>query len=199
METIVQLCVKLRDNCKSADFPNNSPADGCFAMIYNHATIVLELLNYYIQIWDHLGREIKRVPGLWPADRIREAKRDNTARVVSVLSDLFVHSLSSIEFGIKSAIAQDSSPPLQSTISRQETLLEAFEEYYAELPSECQRLSAGIRKLIKDVPPYDSFRRTDHASSNSSGQMNRKFGHSVCMYAIASSTTMHLRIRIPVS
>lgn len=107
MQEILERIAKLRTHTKNmGDHVCNTlnltpeisdPWSGCFAMIFNHSTLTLELLHYYHSIWN-------RTYTVTPRELIR-IKEENGQRCMEALKWLFVSSLSSIEYSTKSVIA----------------------------------------------------------------------------------------------
>ena len=80
-----------------ADLQINSgdPRAGGFGMIYKHVLYAQECLSYYFSIWDKLQPQ-QASPG-----DVRTATGENGERVMALLRQLFVASMSSIEYCAK--------------------------------------------------------------------------------------------------
>jgi len=70
----------------------NPTCPNCFDMIYNAATLTLELLNHYFDIWK------RTAPRSISAE---ELKKDNVERVFEITKWAFISALSSVEYTSK--------------------------------------------------------------------------------------------------
>jgi len=76
----------------------SDPRSGCFAMVFNHLTLTLELLTYYHSIWSSSSAKVS------PEER-NGIRQENWERCTMVLRWLFIGSLSSIEYSAKVSVA----------------------------------------------------------------------------------------------
>jgi hypothetical protein len=72
------------------------PRTGCFAMIFNHSTLSLELLAYYYGLWQKPSAQLT-------AEAVEEARKQNWERCNELLKSLFVMAMSSIEYSAKAS------------------------------------------------------------------------------------------------
>lgn len=115
MEDLIQKIAALREQCKNCEGQVNEllgvsanaqdPRSGCFAMIFNHSTISLEVLSYYYKVWQKPSASLT-------VEEVGEAKRQNWERCNELLKSLFVMSMSSIEYSAKVSIAHYGNHPL---------------------------------------------------------------------------------------
>jgi len=108
MESLIEKVTLLRDRCRdygdrlgkllAVSTDASDPRVGCFAMVFNHSTLALELLSYYRRIW-------QRPRGHSTADEIEQARMENWQRCNELCKGLFVMSMSSIEYSTKASIA----------------------------------------------------------------------------------------------
>lgn len=106
MEKLIQQVISIREKCKEYqdnldkksgdEIIQNDPRSGCFGMIFNGATVTLELLDHYYSIWS------KRYT-VTIAER-NKIVGENAERCMKILRMLFIDSLSSIEYSIKNSI-----------------------------------------------------------------------------------------------
>jgi hypothetical protein len=75
---------------------SNDPRWGCFAMIFNHSTLTLELMDHYVGFWYRPFKGSKE-----EADRLIE---ENRQRCIEQTKMLFIAVMSSIEFCGKESI-----------------------------------------------------------------------------------------------
>lgn len=100
MEKILQSYIDLREKSKNygddlvAIKPN---IENVFAMIFNNATVVLEVLDNYDRYWK------RKYVGI-PQQKIDELKEQNAERVMEITKWSFTHALSSLEYSAKKII-----------------------------------------------------------------------------------------------
>lgn len=80
-----------------------------FAIIFNTATMTLELLNFYYHEWG------KPRPGLSPTE-VERSRKQNGERVMLALKLLFISSLSGIEFSAKQTLQAMPASPLSNAL-----------------------------------------------------------------------------------
>lgn len=73
---------------------------GCFGMIFNQATLTLELLGYYYKIWRRPNISLY----LTEEKKKQQIVKENSERCMEISKMLFISSMSSIEFSIKNSI-----------------------------------------------------------------------------------------------
>ena len=108
MNNLIIQVTRLRDTakkyedevCKLPFISTTQPApqSECFAMVFNHLTLTLELLSHYHSIWS------KPRIVLTEDEKIR-IRKENGQRCVLITKWLFVDSLSSIEYSAKVVIS----------------------------------------------------------------------------------------------
>lgn len=101
MESVYQSVLEIRERMRGygkwlEDL--DSSVENCFAMIFNHATLTVELLHYYLQIW--------RIPPtpLSSAEEIERARKENGQRVMEITKWFYVASVSSFEYSAKEVV-----------------------------------------------------------------------------------------------
>jgi hypothetical protein len=77
--------------------PEDDPPAGVFAMCYNHVIQAFELLDFYARIWSQVI--------VANAGEIERSRQENAQRVIMATQNMFIHCMSSIEFGAKQALA----------------------------------------------------------------------------------------------
>ena len=107
MKMLINEVENLREKCSRYGDEANSmlkgsllgTGSGCFGMIFNHATLTLELLDHYYRIW--------RKPTIITTRDIEDlerSKKENAERCILITKWLFIDSISSIEFSMKESI-----------------------------------------------------------------------------------------------
>jgi len=81
-------------------------------MVFNEATLALELLSYYYQIWGSLQW------GGLPLEEIEARKKENWQRCNELLKHLYVMSMSVIEYSAKESVSLYADHPLAETLRR---------------------------------------------------------------------------------
>lgn len=88
----------------------SDPRTGCFAMVFNKATLALELLGYYYQIWE---KHVRLHP-----EEIEAKKKENWQRCNELLKHLYVMSMSVIEYSAKASVSLYADHSLAGTLQR---------------------------------------------------------------------------------
>ena len=109
MEKLLKQVWNIRNICKEYDkeickilkIKNNAEDSrtGCFAMIFNQATLTFELLDYYYGKWD----DSNQLPFLTKEEK-QQTIKENGERCMEISKMLFIASISSIEFSIKKSV-----------------------------------------------------------------------------------------------
>jgi len=121
MVDLIQQIIALREECRSygdrvqdllgVSLVEGDPRSACFGMIFNHSTLVLELLDHYYHIWG-------RPPAQLREEQVEEARRENWERCNELLKAFFIMSMSSIEYSAKASLARYGHHPLASSLAR---------------------------------------------------------------------------------
>jgi hypothetical protein len=166
LEDLLRLIASTRERAhKYGDLwcPETVPEslDG-FGMIFNEATLVLELLDHYYSLWKNLVRA--------SGSEIEESKKENAQRVLLITKWSFVDALSSIEYSIKGT--------LKTLDTRQTRILRAELQTRKRVYLSAITRAAKERELI-DAEQYETWKgliETRHAivHSNAIADVNAK-------------------------
>lgn len=98
MEKLIKGVFRLRDKCQQYQEDLDSitqKSPRCFSMIFNKATVVVELLSHYFELWKNPAAHGIRV------EDIEETREENAERCKEITKWLFVDSLSAMEYCMK--------------------------------------------------------------------------------------------------
>lgn len=152
MDELIEHCHKIRKICHTRSAVD-SPRDDCFGMIFNQTTVACELLHYYSVLWEKPAKDTLT------DEEVALIRLQNSQRCVQATKSLFIGAISSIEYNIRKAVSLCQSHPLKDTVDRKERLIDCLDAVLSKLPPDIRSSMAGFRKMVRDVPPFDSFRR----------------------------------------
>ena len=110
MQQIIKNYWDLRNKSKKygVELKQTRPSfENVFAMIFNNATMVLEVLDNYYRFWN------RNYVGLSP-QKIQQSKKQNAERVIEITKWSFTHTISSFEYSAKDIIKNTSRQEFQN-------------------------------------------------------------------------------------
>lgn len=116
----------------------------CFASIHNHLVLSLEMLSFYNNIWSNQPDDHKY-------------DQEKVERCVEVTKNLFISTVSLIEFNIRNIIDSTQNHILSDYINRSRRAFDEFDDIYKIMGKETQKQLSKVRKKLKDLPPCDSI------------------------------------------
>lgn len=155
MEKLIEDCQKIRElsqKCSKyfkSNYDESDPRVGCFNMIYNNATLTLELLSYYDAEWS------KKRP--MTEKEIERSKEENAQRCMLATKHMFIEVLSDIEFSFGDAIRKLNITELKICVGRRERFIDEYDKALDEISGPIPEALKKFRKTLKTLPPMDSF------------------------------------------
>jgi len=113
METLIRQVIDIRKKChRYGDNVDSIHARGCFASMFNFATLTLELLSHYYDQWKGI-RIVKT------KEDLKRARDENAERCKEITKMQFVLAISSIEYRAKETIKLYPKKPLAKWFGKQ--------------------------------------------------------------------------------
>jgi len=151
MKRLITEVWNLRQKCAQYENDVNSilqnpipsdPRSGCLGMIYNTATLTLEMLSYYYEQWK--GPHI-----VSSEEDLRRSREENAQRCVEITKMQFISSVSSIEYCVKETISLYPKHPLAKWCNNQQQRKRRI--YLGGIITESKRMG------LVDNKEYDSW------------------------------------------
>jgi len=135
MREILEIIADIRGRLKEHGdwFDSVEPGlPNAFNTVFNHITLILELLSHYYRIWS-------RAPPYVDEAKIMRMRRENAERVLEITKWAFISALSSMEYALKELLkASDRAVSIQQLQRLRRKLLEGKKVYLRNIVKSCR-------------------------------------------------------------
>lgn len=135
----------------SNKFNKYKEARYCFNTIYNHFVICRENLDKYYKFWLEVPVKVES------ENEIKKILESRERRCIELTKNLFISTISTIEYYIRKIIASEEKHMLSDYIERGRRAFDEFELIYNSLDEQEKIKFRKFRKTLKELPPCDSI------------------------------------------